>query len=202
MVAGGRKLFGLFAAALALGFVMSLLKGSGGGVRLQAGNISAPWLAIAFVAGAFYRQASRAAGAGLMATLAALLGFYAQQSPLADLNRGSLRFLGDPSGMYRFIVAPHLVVFVGGMVTGLMFGAFGSAWAARRSRRAAAAIALCFVLEPFAWVSFGVLAGRHDFPQVWWLWLGEIAIGVTAMLAAWRWSRTEGTPRRATRNGS
>jgi hypothetical protein len=191
MIARLRKPAGLLAAALALGFVMSLLKGTGGGVRLQAGNISAPWLAIAFVAGALYEQPSRAASAGLMATVAALLGFYAQQSPLADLDRGSLDFLGHPAGMYRFIVAAHLIVFVGGVVTGPGFGAFGSAWAARRSRRAAAAIGLCFVLEPFAWITFGLLTGRHLLPQVWWLWLGEIAIGVTAMLAAWRWSRTE-----------
>ena len=38
--------------------------------------------------------------------------------------------------------SPHLIVFVVGMVTGLVFGAFGSAWAARRSRRAATAIAV------------------------------------------------------------
>src|SRR5437763_16413015 len=99
---------GLLAAALALGIVMSLLKGTGGGTRLEAGNISAPWLAIGFVAGALYKRPSRAAGAGLMATLAALVGFYAQQSPLADLNHESLRFLGNPAQMYRFIVTPHL----------------------------------------------------------------------------------------------
>lgn len=170
---------------------MSLLKGTGGGTRLQAGNISAPWLAIAFGAGALYKRPSRAAGAGLTATLAALIGFYAQQSPLADLNPGSLRFLSNPAQMYGFIVTPHLIVFVGGVLTGLMFGAFGSAWAARRSRTAAAAIALCFVLEPFAWLAFGVAAGRHVFPNVWVLWLSEIAVGMIAMAALLRRSRTD-----------
>ncbi len=190
MIARVRNPVVLLAAALALGVVLSLLKGTGGGARLQAGNISAPWLAIAFVAGAVYKRPSRGAGAGLVATLAALLGFYAQQSPLADLNGGSLRFFSNPLQMYRFIVTPHLIIFVGGVVTGLAFGAFGSAWAARRSRGAAAAIAICFVLEPFAWVAFGAAAGRDTFPHAWWLWLSEIAVGVTALLAVLRRSRT------------
>jgi hypothetical protein len=83
------KPVGLLAAALALGVVMSVLKRTGGEARLQAGNISAPWLAIGFVAGAFCNRPSRAGGAGLMATMAALVGFYAQQSPLADLDSAS-----------------------------------------------------------------------------------------------------------------
>jgi hypothetical protein len=186
MVARMRKPVGLLAGALALGVVMSLLKGTGGGARLQAGNISAPWLAIALVAGALYQRPSRAAGAGLLATLAALVGFYAQQSPLADLDRGSLRFLSNPPQMYRFIVTPHV-----GVGTGLVFGAFGSAWAVRRSRRAAAAIALCFVLEPFAWATFEVAVGRHIFPHTWWLWLSELAVGVMALPALLRRSRTD-----------
>lgn len=186
-----RKPIGLLAAALALGVVMSLLKGTGGGTRLQAGNISAPWLAIGFVAGALYSRPSRAACAGLMATLAALVGFYAQQSPLADLDSASVRFLSDPPQMYRFIVTPHLIVFVGGVLTGLVFGAFGSAWAARRSRAAAAAIALCFVLEPFAWLAFGAAVRRPTFPHTWLLWLGEIAVGMIAIAALLRRSRTD-----------
>jgi hypothetical protein len=186
MIARMRKPVGLLAAALALGVFISLLKGTGGGARLQAGNISAPWLAIAFVAGALYKRPSRAAGAGLAATLAALVGFYAQQSPLADLGRGSLRFLGNPPQMYRFIVTPHLIIFVGAVVTGLVFGAFGSAWAGRRSRRAAAAIALCFVLEPFAWVAFGAAVGRRVFAPTWWLWISEIAVGLIALSAVLR----------------
>lgn len=191
MIARLWKPLGLLAAALALGVVMSLLKGAGGGARLQAGNISAPWLAIGFFAGALYRRPSRAAGAGLVATLAALVGFYAQQSPLADLDRGSLRFLSDPAQMYGFIVTPHLIVFVGGVLTGLVFGAFGSAWAAHRSRRAAAALALCFVLEPFAWIAFGVAGGRRT-SHTWLVWTGEIAVGVIiATGALLRRSRTE-----------
>jgi hypothetical protein len=113
------KPVGLVAAALALGIVMSLLKGTGGGTRLQAGNISAPWLAIGFIAGALCRRPSQAAAAGLMATLAALVGFYAQQSPLADLDSASLRFLSNPQQVYRFIVTPHLIVFLGGVLSGL-----------------------------------------------------------------------------------
>lgn len=181
MIARIRKPVGLLAAALAFGVVMSVLKGTGGGVRLQAGNISAPWLAIAFVAGALYTQPGRAAGAGLTATLAALLGFYAEQSPLADLDFGTVRFLEDPLQMYRFIVTPHLIVFVGGLLTGLLFGRLGGAWAARRSRRAAAAIAACFLLEPFVWVAFGAAVGHHMFPSHWWLWLCEIAVGMLVL---------------------
>ena len=150
-----RKWLVIVGGALALGAVISLMKGTGGGARLQLGNLSAPWLAIAFVAGAFYKRPSRAAAAGVTATLASLVGFYAQQSPLVDLNQRSARFLSDPGQMYGFIVTAHRVVFLAGLATGLVFGAFGSAWAVRRSRRAAGAIALLFVLEPFAWRRLG-----------------------------------------------
>ena len=116
MIARIRKPVGLLAAALAFGVVMSVLKGTGGGVRLQAGNISAPWLAIAFVAGALYTQPGRAAGAGLTATLAALLWLLRRAEPLSRTRlSGLLRFLEDPLQMYRFIVTPHLIVFVGGL---------------------------------------------------------------------------------------
>jgi len=186
-----RSFISLTAAALALGAAMSLLKGTGGGIRLQAGNLSAPWLAIAFVAGAFYERPNWAAGAGLVATMAALVGFNAQQSLLADLDHGSLHFLGNPSEMYRFIVTPHLIVFVGGVISGVAFGLFGSAWAAHRSRRAAATVALCFVLEPLAWVAFGVATGRETSSHIWWLWPSEVSVGMIAILVLLRRSRAE-----------
>jgi hypothetical protein len=186
-----RRLIFILLGACVLGVVMSVLKGSGGGARLEIGNISAPWLAIAFVAGAFYTRPGRASAAGLCATMAALVGFYGQQSPLADLDGDSLRFLTNPSTMYHCILAPHAVIFLGGALTGLALGALGSIWADRRSRHAAAAIALCFVLEPFAWIAFSVATSHQAAVHSWWLGIGEIAIGVTGMLAVVRRSRIE-----------
>jgi hypothetical protein len=79
--------------AIAFGALLSLAKGSGEGLRLQMGNVSAPWLLAAFLAGSRYRRTGLAADSGVLATIAALSGFYAQQSPLADLSSASMRFI-------------------------------------------------------------------------------------------------------------
>jgi hypothetical protein len=178
-----RRLIGVLVVAVALGVVMSLVKGAGAGARDQFGNLSTPWLAMAFLGGASYRRVGRAAGAGVLATLAALAGFYGAQSPLADFSAGSLTFLGHPGQMYDFIVAPHLPVFVGGLLSGVVLGALGTMWSARRSPLAAAAIALLFVCEPFAWIASGSAIGGSDPSRYWWIWLAEIAVGLTAMVA-------------------
>jgi hypothetical protein len=176
-------------AGLAFGALMSLIKGSGGGAHLQFGNLSAPWLLVAFLAGARYHRIAAAATVGLIATFAALIGFYGEQSPLADFSASSLRFLEDPGKMYAFIVTPHTVVYLGGVVTGLVFGALGAAWSARRSRLALALVALMILGEPFAWISTASTIGTGRVGSItgyWWMWIGEIALGVALLAAALR----------------
>ncbi len=180
-----RRLAAIIIGAVALGSLLSLLKGAGGGARLQFGNLSAPWLAVGFCAGICYARVGRAASAGALATIAALSGFYAEQSPLGDFSSGSLTFLDHPAQVYDFIVTPHRVIFIGGILTGVLFGALGAAWATHRSRLTPAAVALLFVCEPFAWLGSGATSGS-SFGHYWWMWSGEIALGVAAIMVILR----------------
>jgi hypothetical protein len=134
--------------AIAFGALLSLAKGSGEGLRLQMGNVSAPWLLAAFLAGSRYRRTGLAADSGVLATIAALSGFYAQQSPLADLSSASMRFIQSPDRVYGFIVTPHRLIFLGGIATGLAVGVLGAAWSRSRSRLALIAVAALFLFEP------------------------------------------------------
>ena len=69
---------GVLIGAAVFGVGISLIKGSGGGVRDVIGNASAPWLLLPFVAGAVAgeRRLARAALIGLLASLVAVIGFY------------------------------------------------------------------------------------------------------------------------------
>jgi hypothetical protein len=171
-------------AAVAVGAAMSLLKGTGGGARLQLGNLSAPWLLIAFLAGSRYRRVGTAAAAGVFATFAALVGFYGEQSPLVDLSAASIRFIENPGQVVAFVGTAHEIVYLGGLVTGLLFGSLGWVWRTCRSRWALGAVAVMFVAEPVALVGTGaMIGGSHAVSSYWWIWLGEIALGI-ALLAA------------------
>jgi hypothetical protein len=170
--------------AIAFGALLSLAKGSGKGLRLQMGNVSAPWLLAAFLAGSRYRRTGLAAASGVLATIAALSGFYAQQSPLADLSSTSMRFIQSPDRVYGFIVTPHRLIFLGGIATGLAVGVLGAAWSRSRSRLALIAVAALFLFEPVVLLVTGTMIGATDtFGRCWLLWLSEIACGIA--LLAW-----------------
>ncbi|HEY6396175.1 MAG TPA: DUF6518 family protein [Solirubrobacteraceae bacterium] len=174
-----RKLILIVIAAGCFGVVTSLLKGQGGGVRLAFGNISAPWLLVAFLAGTQYRRLRYAALAGLLATLAALLGFYAEQSPLVELGSRSGDFIANPAGAFDFLVSAHSVYFLGGVVIGPIFGLLGGIWGQRRSRLAAGAVALAFVCEPVVvWALGGGVGNAGLVSGYLGLALAEAAIGI------------------------
>lgn len=86
-----RKLARILLLAATFGVVMSAVKGQGGGARLAFGNVSAPRLPVAFLAGSGYPRLGRAATVGLIATLMALVGFYAEQSPIVEFDGGETR---------------------------------------------------------------------------------------------------------------
>jgi hypothetical protein len=174
--------------AAAFGALLAAVKGEGGGVRLAFGNVSAPWLLVAFLAGARVPRAGRAAALGVLATFAALVGFYAEPSPLLGLDARSLSFLGDPAQVFRFIVATHTAIFLGGAISGAAFGALGGLWARQRTPIAPRVMAAMFIAEPFAWLAFAALRGggvgfmTHEA----WLWVAEVALGLAGLLAATR----------------
>ena len=167
----------IVALSVAFGAVMAWIKGNGPGVSDAVGNISALWLALPFAAGAAAATRRMAVGAlcGLVATLAALTGFYFAESFVLDLGQHS--WLTDLS----LTMGTTLYYAERGLVTGPVFGALGHWWRQRRSVAAAALIAAVFVLEPLAWWIYGIRIGggaAYPVPGYPALWLGEVAIGV------------------------
>jgi hypothetical protein len=106
-------------------------------------SLSAPWLLLAFLAGATQRNPWRAALLGLGATFAALVGYFLlTDSPL----EGAQYTIANTHG---FLVSNSPVV-LGGIVTGPLFGWFGQQWRTRRAIAGALVVGAAFCLEPLA----------------------------------------------------
>lgn len=132
--------------------------------------LSAPWVVLAFVAGATQRDPRRAALLGLACTYAALLGYAVMTlSPVehAHVTVATLR---------GFVVSERLVL-VGGIVTGPLFGWFGQQWRTRRAIAGALLTAATLCLEPLARkVTIDPITHRD-------VWVAEVAAGL-ALAAA------------------
>lgn len=108
-----------------------------------AASLSAPWLLLAFLAGATQRDPVRAALLGFGSTFAALVGYFLlTDSPL----EGAQYTIANAHG---FFISNAFVV-MGGMVTGPLFGWFGQQWRTRRAIAGALVAAAAFCLEPLA----------------------------------------------------
>ena len=131
-------------------------------------GLSAPWLVLPFIAGWTAPGPRRAMALGLVAVLAALLGYFMMTvSPFEGVPAG--RFTSDLLGMAR---ANRLWV-AGGLVTAPLYGLLGRHWRIRRSWGSAAALAGCVCLEPFArWA-----AGRPPASTA--VSLAEVAVGLS-----------------------
>jgi len=142
----------------------------GAGWSSDISLLSAPWVVLAFVAGATQRDPRRAALLGLACTYAALLGYGIMTlSPIehAHVTVATLR---------GFVVSERLVL-VGGIVTGPLFGWFGQQWRTRRAIAGALATAATLCLEPLARKVTIDPIGQRD------VWLAEVAAGL-ALAAA------------------
>ena len=106
-------------------------------------SLSAPWLLLAFLAGATQRDPRRAALLGLAATFAALVGYFLlTDSPL----EGAQYSIANAHGFF----ISNSPVILGGIVTGPLFGWFGQQWRTRRAIAGALVAAAAFCLEPLA----------------------------------------------------
>lgn len=165
----------LAVAALAFGAAIAAIKGQDVGVRDALGNMSAPWVLVPFIAGLRVRSLWRGALLGVATTLFALLGFYIAEAAILDL------------GPHPWWVDVQLTVKWNlydswGIVSGLLYGALGALWSARRSAVAGAAVGLTFVAEP----AIAFLLSRGG---IWdagllrytWLWGAEIITGAVAI---------------------
>jgi hypothetical protein len=119
----------------------------------EVAQLSAPWLAIAFLAGATQREPRRAALLGLACTAAALVGYWLMtDSPL----EGAQYTLANARG---FLVSNERVI-IGGILTGPLFGWFGQQWRTRRMLAGALLIAAAFCFEPLArWLNDNPVRG-------------------------------------------
>jgi hypothetical protein len=167
----------VLAGALGFGAVMSVIHGSQGGVRAMIGDLSAPWLLIAFGAGAALgkRGVWRGAGAGLLVTVLALCAFY-----MANIYVLGLTGHG-PLGDLRFALASGTYYIRLGLLPGPAMGVLGALSRRRRSMGIALAATGLLVFEPLAWFAYfhGHLSSTWDFLAV---AIAEMAVG--AVLSA------------------
>jgi hypothetical protein len=140
--AGWRKVVLVVLGGLVFGVAMAVIKGQDAGVRSDIGNLSAPWVALAFAGGAFAVRPSRGAILGLAVTMAGFAGFYLSEAAILDLG---------PHPWYvdvQLAAGTFNVYEQFGVFSGLVYGALGALWASRTQRFAPLAVALAFVCEP------------------------------------------------------
>jgi len=145
-----------------------------GAWTVSVSQMSAPWLLLPFAFGCTQDRARRAILLGLVATLAALAGYFAMAvSPLEGVALGQIPHAALAEISSNF--TPAHPVILGGLVTGPLFGLLGQRWRVSRSWIVAALIAGAFLLEPLARVADGQLLGPT------WVWAAEIALGIGLM---------------------
>jgi hypothetical protein len=165
------------------GAALSELHGANGGVRASVGNISAPWLLLAFASSAALSTGRPLRGvlAGTVATVAALCAFY-------TTNVWTFKLTGRPfASELVSSVAGGLYYIRLGVVSGPVMGLAGALWRRHRSPLLELALAGLLVLEPLAWLAYGGLqAGQLRYPIV---EVVESACGLIAaavLLIRWR----------------
>jgi uncharacterized protein DUF6518 len=127
--------------------------------------LSAPWLAVAFLAGCTQRDPKRAALLGLACTFSAWVGYGAMAlSPMEGAEMSGPAVLG--------FIRSQTSVIIGGIVTGPVFGWFGHQWRADRAWLGALATAAAFCLEPLARNLYGLPIGSST------VLLAEVAVGI------------------------
>ncbi|MHB1875550.1 MAG: DUF6518 family protein [Streptosporangiaceae bacterium] len=110
---------------------------------VQVSKMSAPWLLVPFLAGAWQASRLRAAVVGLSATWLAVLAYVAMiVSPWEGVHLTPRTF--------AFSLASQFPWFAGGLVTGPLYGWLGYIWRTSRSAVAALLAALPVLLEPAA----------------------------------------------------
>jgi hypothetical protein len=174
--------------ALLFGITMSVVHGSEGGVRAMIGNLSAPWLLIAFGAGAGLGKQGvwRGVLSGLLVTGLALGAFYMTNIWVLGLFGHGV--LGDlwfalSSGAYYIRL---------GLVSGPVMGALGALWRRRHTMGVGLTATGLLVLEPLAWFLYDqrYLSSTWGFILV---AVAEICVGVALSIALVVWHRRTAT---------
>jgi hypothetical protein len=130
---------------------------------------SAPWLLVAFLAGWSQPTPRRAVILGLLGPLAALVGYWAMT--LSPVEGAVVTVRG-----VRGLLIGQSVYVVGGLLTGPLFGWFGSRWRSRRDWRSGLTVALVVCCEPFAHAAVGTAVSFHG------VWAAEVVVGLAMAL--------------------
>jgi uncharacterized protein DUF6518 len=137
-------------------------------------GMSAPWLVLPFVVGMTQDRSRRAIALGLVATMAALVGYFAMTySPMENVPVD--RFFSGVLTMARTGYNPLWIV--GGVVIGPLYGFLGHRWRVARSWISAALVTAALCLEPVARRLVGMLSP----PAL--VWGAEIAIGAAVAVS-------------------
>jgi hypothetical protein len=166
-------------AGLLLGRLMSSLPAPASVTTFWVGNLSSPWAVLAFAAGWSQRSRIWASGAGVVAEVACVIGFYAKLLFVDPDHLGlphptaPLTLIGTGVSQWLCFIAPWVAVAI---AAGVVYGLLGRWWGESRSIVAGVAIALPFVVEPAAW---RIYVGFGQGPLV--LWLAEAAVGIAIL---------------------
>lgn len=147
-------------AAVAFGAIDQYLGALSSSSLAEVGGMSAPWLLVPFLAGAWQTGQRRAALVGLAATWLAVLAYVIMiVSPMEGTHLGPrpAALAGHPGTWNQ--LSPHVFLaslasqglwFAGGLITGPLYGWLGYRWRARQSPATALLVALPLLLEPAA----------------------------------------------------
>jgi hypothetical protein len=127
--------------------------------------LSAPWLVLAFAAGATQRSRRAAALLGFGCTVSALAGYGLMT--LSPVENAQLSLVSATA-----FLSSERLVFAGAVLTGPLFGLVGRAWRCRRSLAAGLVTAALACLEPLAHSGAGEAIRFRTVS------LGEVAAGL------------------------
>jgi hypothetical protein len=190
-VTGARRLPALLLAAAAFGLLAGAFKGNDAGLRGGIGNLSAPWLLVAFLPSLRCRSLVTGAVVGLLSTGVALAAFYATLTTVLAGHLGGGGYVRE----FAVEAAANRVYFLAGLVTGPLFGAVG-AWVGRSHPRGVWLVVGGLVAGEI--VAVDLLQGHELMPPPlhlvwgvddWTPYVAEAIVGVGIILAA-LWQRS------------
>lgn len=169
------RLLACAAMGFAYGYATSYVSSPQDPRAFWISNLAAPWLVLAFVAGALQSRVAGAAAAGVLADVACVAGFYRLPDAFFPTwyEEGVDRNTGTPS-LIRTSLSRWFdvnVYWLGvAIVAGAAFGACGYVW--RRHHKAGVALGVAIALEPayWRWTDGG-------WPTPVWIWPLELAAG-------------------------
>lgn len=158
MLRSDGKVIVALAAAFSFGAIDQYLGAVQSSFLTEVSVMSAPWLLVPFLAGAWQASRRRAAFLGFVATWLSVLAYVVMTiSPLEGTHLGPrpAGLIGSwnqlTAHLFLATLGSQRLWFAGGLISGPLYGWLGYWWRTRRSWAAALLAALPLLLEPTAW---------------------------------------------------